>query len=215
MSSSSSASVAASAAIMRSSACGLRPHQLVKFALNDELLAALSVLDREHHHNCHGGGCRVQRDLPPRREAGHDSDDEPAAQQARDGDSCGCLRGPVTELVEKVATAGVVRPAQRPGVIGAAMDSTARRRGNCSTDVRRLGRRGRRRHVSFYPRHRAPMPGRMLVHADRCAGEGGDHRDEVLSVGAWRRRGQDPSVPVSGRPMSRVTMGADDPMLSR
>lgn len=106
---------------------GLRPHQLVKFALNDELLAALGVLDREHHHNCDGGGCRVQRDLPPRRKAGRHSDDEPAAQQARDGHSCRCLRRPVTKLVEKVATAGVVRPVQLPGVNGAAMDTTAHR----------------------------------------------------------------------------------------
>ena len=27
-----------------------------------------------------------------------------------------------------------------------------------------------------------------FLDADRCAGEGGDHRDEVLSVGALRRR---------------------------
>jgi hypothetical protein len=117
---------------------GLRPYQFVKLALNDELLATLGVLDREHHHNCDGRGCRVQRNLPPRREPGHDSDDEPAGPQAGDGYSCGCLGGPVTELVEKVAAAGVVRPVQHPAVIRAAMDGAARRRGVCSPGVRRL-----------------------------------------------------------------------------
>ena len=52
------------------------------------------------------------------------------------------------------------------------------------------------------------------VHADRCAEEGGDHRDEVLSVGSGA--GASRSIGArTRRPLSRLTMGADDPMLSR
>ena len=106
---------------------GLSPNQLIELALKHELLAALCVLDREHHHHGDRRTCGVQHRLPPGWETGRDADDDPAGQQARNGHSCGCLGGPAAELVQQVATASVVRAVQDPRLVGVVMEGARRR----------------------------------------------------------------------------------------
>src|ERR1700722_6414999 len=81
-----------------------RPQNLVQFALDNDLVAGLEVLDGEQHDNGHDRSGRLEDHRPVRRKTPGASPSDPSEGDNQHGAPCPRVRGDESEMVELAAT---------------------------------------------------------------------------------------------------------------